>query len=521
MLQEASLARDDFAPRTIEILKARVAHRCSNPDCRVPTSAPSDNHKVNSIGIAAHICAAAPGGPRYDSNMSAEDRKSIDNAIWLCSNCSIDIDRDIKRYSVEELKDWKNQAENTARAELGKKIPSKNEAIDTVTAALTGLPKTYLANAISNVHQASQRSLESLDQRLQVMTTYGGGTTSIGISAKENVEFSMRISGESVGHYLEKYKLLLEHGKDLEIDSGLITIEGSPLLNKLLEDADSTLNISSPKLQATQKLWLAHGKKSQVVSFDDIQGAISFGTKTFTFKGNACGRLFSFSYQTSFDKDDDKVNITMSLCFDQWEDVSITCLPFFQKLDSLFKCMSEGWEMFTSLEIAGARVFTSKGACVDKWEYVLDTASLLHYVACCRTVAQYFCLNIPFTSKLSYTSDDHQKISDVADIIEGRKIYNEDFVSSKLTCELIVDDDYAIIAALQRIDRPATIQIIDHNADEVEVLGERLALPSRVITLDKVLPQVQVQLSTLKKGDVILVEWVPQDDFKCSISYKS
>lgn len=257
------------------------------------------------------------------------------------------------------------------------------------------------------------------------------------------------------------------------------------------------------------------------MTFDDIRGAISFGTKTFTFEGNACDKLFSFSYQKSFDKDDDKVNITMTLCFDQWEDVSITCLPFFQKLDSLFKCMSEGWEMFTSLEIAGTRVCTSKGACLNKCEYVLDTASLLNYVACCRTVAQYFCLNIPFTSKLSYTSDDHQKISEVADIIEGRQIYNKDSVSSNPTCELIVDDDYAIVAALQRIDRPATIQIIDHNADEVEVLGERLALPSKVITLDKVLPQVQVQLSTLKRGDVILVEWVPQDDFKCSISYKS
>lgn len=53
------LARDNFSKAIIETLKARVAHRCSNPDCRVPTSAPSSNDKVNSIGIAAHICAAS------------------------------------------------------------------------------------------------------------------------------------------------------------------------------------------------------------------------------------------------------------------------------------------------------------------------------------------------------------------------------------------------------------------------------------------------------------------------------
>ena len=101
------MARDDFAPKTIETLKARVAHRCSNPDCRVPTSAPSDKNMVTSIGIAAHICAASPGGPRFNSSMSPEERKSINNAIWLCSNCSIDIDRDIVRYSVEILNEWK------------------------------------------------------------------------------------------------------------------------------------------------------------------------------------------------------------------------------------------------------------------------------------------------------------------------------------------------------------------------------------------------------------------------------
>lgn len=515
------MARDDFASKTIETLKARVAHRCSNPDCRVPTSAPSNNQKVNNIGVAAHICAASPGGPRYDSNMSAEERKSIDNAIWLCSNCSIDIDRDTNRYSAEKLKDWKNQAEEAARAELGKKLPGKGDAIDTVTAALTGLPKTYLADAISNVHQASQRSLENLDPRFQVMTAYRDGTTSIGIYAKENVECSMRISGDSVRHYLEKYQLLFEHGKDLEIESELITIEGSALLKELLENADGTLSISSPKLQATQKLWLAQADMSRVETFDDIQGVISFGTKSFTFEGHACNNLFNLNYQRSFDANDDRVNITMSLGFDQWEGVSIASLPFFHKLDSLFKCMSEGWEMFTSLEVAGTRVFASKGTCVDKWEYVLDTASLLHYIACCRTVSQYFSLNIPFTARLSYTSDDHRKVSEVADIIQGRQILNEDRISSNPTCEFIVDDDYAIATVLQKIDRPITIQIVDHSPDEVEVFGERIALPSRVITLDNVLPHVQAQLSTLKKGDLIFVEWVPQDDFKCSISYKS
>ena len=149
------MARDNFSKAVIEKLRARVAHRCSNITCRVPTSSPSSTDGVKSIGEAAHICAASPGGPRYDNSMTVEERKSIDNAIWLCCNCATDIDRDVSRYTVNVLKEWKEQAEELARLELGKKISSNNETIDTVAAALTGLPKNYGSSAESVVSETS------------------------------------------------------------------------------------------------------------------------------------------------------------------------------------------------------------------------------------------------------------------------------------------------------------------------------------------------------------------------------
>src|SRR4051812_16178668 len=43
--------------------------RCSNPACRKPTSGPlEDPAKAINIGVAAHITAAAPDGPRYNLN---------------------------------------------------------------------------------------------------------------------------------------------------------------------------------------------------------------------------------------------------------------------------------------------------------------------------------------------------------------------------------------------------------------------------------------------------------------------
>ena len=104
--------RDDFSNRTKQLLAKRVSLRCSNPDClRITVGASSDPGKVTNIGVAAHICAAAEGGPRYDPSMTAEERSSHNNGIWLCQTCSVLIDKDPDFFSVDLLHKWKSEAE--------------------------------------------------------------------------------------------------------------------------------------------------------------------------------------------------------------------------------------------------------------------------------------------------------------------------------------------------------------------------------------------------------------------------
>lgn len=76
--------------------------------------------KIADIGVAAHICAAAEGGPRYDPSMTPEQRSNIDNCIWLCQTHAKLIDSDTATYTVEELRRWKEKAEQDAALALQK-----------------------------------------------------------------------------------------------------------------------------------------------------------------------------------------------------------------------------------------------------------------------------------------------------------------------------------------------------------------------------------------------------------------
>ena len=110
----------DFNKNTVDVLGKRAAFLCSNPDCRVATVGPnSDAGKSTTIGEAAHIRGARPDTARYDSLMSDAARAEITNAIWLCRNCHVRVDRDPAKFSAELLFRWREDHERFVAANLG------------------------------------------------------------------------------------------------------------------------------------------------------------------------------------------------------------------------------------------------------------------------------------------------------------------------------------------------------------------------------------------------------------------
>lgn len=111
--------RDDFTKATRDALAARAGHHCAFPGCTNITHGPSDesDRSVSSTGMACHISAASagPGARRYNPSMTAEQRCSINNGIWMCYTHGKLIDTDEFRYSISTLKQWKDIAERKAQ----------------------------------------------------------------------------------------------------------------------------------------------------------------------------------------------------------------------------------------------------------------------------------------------------------------------------------------------------------------------------------------------------------------------
>ena len=138
--------RDEFTPATKRAIERQARGHCSYPACRRLThSATSDGKGEINIGEASHICAAAPGGPRYDEKMTREQRRSAENGIWLCDVHARAVDSKDSKFTVEELREWKRRTnEDSWRSIMnnvpygpGMQAPTPDELRDRLRAAAT------------------------------------------------------------------------------------------------------------------------------------------------------------------------------------------------------------------------------------------------------------------------------------------------------------------------------------------------------------------------------------------------
>lgn len=154
--------RDEFLATIKTTLAKRAGNHCSNPTCRASTSGPDPSapDRALSTGRAAHICAASPGGPRYDPSQSPAERRSIHNAIHLCITCADLVDQNGgTSATAEALRKWKLDRE--AEAEMAHSLRRAAGSISD-NGAICGTVYEWLSAHTSEIRGKSHRTIQEI-----------------------------------------------------------------------------------------------------------------------------------------------------------------------------------------------------------------------------------------------------------------------------------------------------------------------------------------------------------------------
>ena len=149
-----------FSILTIKQLFGLSTNHCAFPGCEEVLIDPKW-HGVK--GEICHICAASPNGPRYDPNMSDDQRYAFENLILLCPTHHVVIDRlEPHVYTTAVLRDMKARFER--RAMSGERKMMKELTEDYVNLAVTQFivasNRYYLLPPLAPMPTASPAYLE-------------------------------------------------------------------------------------------------------------------------------------------------------------------------------------------------------------------------------------------------------------------------------------------------------------------------------------------------------------------------
>jgi hypothetical protein len=149
-----------FSLATMLELSHRASGLCSKPECRRPTSAPSDTNpdKAIYLGVACPIYGIQENDPRYDPTaLVRPEPDDIRNGIWLCADDAQMVNEKQREYPATLLKEWKSDHEALMRAVFeGKKrvfialLQDDDEQAPTATAILDFFNTLHLLYAPSS-----------------------------------------------------------------------------------------------------------------------------------------------------------------------------------------------------------------------------------------------------------------------------------------------------------------------------------------------------------------------------------
>ena len=163
--------RDEFTEKTKLQIAKRAGWLCSDPSCRRSTIGSNSvgDGEIN-LGVAAHICAARPNsGPRFDSTMTHEQRRSPDNGVWLCQLHAKAVDAKDSKFTVKLLHQWKAQAQKDSwKRVLYNNIPQGVVTLQPSEGELSARLRAAAAADLETFHRSDQWPSTAIPLTLEV-----------------------------------------------------------------------------------------------------------------------------------------------------------------------------------------------------------------------------------------------------------------------------------------------------------------------------------------------------------------
>ena len=372
--------------------------RCSV--CDAHTSGPRANtEKSFSIGKAAHIKAAAPGGPRYDPSQTPEERRSFENGIWCCANCADRVDRDAGRYSVDQLKQLKANAEQLATERIGRTTVELRTPV-------------AVRRAVEEFCRTEEVRWEQQDPRFNVSVNWENGHPVYRLRAREPVSGQLVIGVKKKKEYIEGLRDVLDYGGTHTFQKIDVRMEGSPLFAPNAGTYDH-FQISTQARSASITAIFGGGTDSAL--YLDFAGQATYGFKGFRFTGSVFSELLVITLSADHNGGDTRVGLTFNL--QKWEHKPLLHLPYFERLKQVLSSLSNGTRVQLSVDVNGAEVGIGS-ATLDSSTAFGALRAFVHEVEVLRKLDVFFGLDLTMPGDLDEILRDQGDVGELLSMIE-------------------------------------------------------------------------------------------------------